>query len=73
MAFWGAPAAIDDHAYRACVAALKASHRMKRLNARWASEGRKPMPMRIGVHYADVVVGTVGSSQRLSYTVMGTA
>ncbi|MFI5002110.1 MAG: adenylate/guanylate cyclase domain-containing protein, partial [Reyranellales bacterium] len=71
MAFWNAPAALDDHVYRACVAALKASHRMKRLNAQWASEGRLPMPMRIGVHCANVVVGNVGSPQRLSYTVMG--
>jgi adenylate cyclase len=44
---------------------------MKRLNAEWAKEGRTPMPMRIGVHCADVVVGNVGSPQRLSYTVMG--
>jgi adenylate cyclase len=71
MAFWGAPAALDDHVYRACLAALKASYRMKRLNAEWANEGRTPMPMRIGVHCADVVVGNVGSPQRLSYTVMG--
>jgi adenylate cyclase len=71
MAFWGAPAALDDHVYRACLAALKASRRMKRLNAEWANEGRRPMPMRIGVHCANVVVGNVGSPQRLSYTVMG--
>jgi len=71
MAFWGAPAALDDHVYRACLAALKASRRMKRLNAEWANEGRTPMPMRIGVHCANVVVGNVGSPQRLSYTVMG--
>jgi class 3 adenylate cyclase len=71
MAFWGAPAALDDHVYRACLAALKASSRMKRLNAQWTSEGRTPMPMRIGIHCANVVVGNVGSPQRLSYTVMG--
>jgi len=71
MAFWGAPAELDDHVYRACLAALKASRRMKRLNEEWVIEGRKPMPMRIGVHCANVVVGNVGSPQRLSYTVMG--
>jgi class 3 adenylate cyclase len=71
MAFWGAPKDVEDHPYRACVAALRASRRMEQLNARWAAEGRKPMRTRFGLHCADVVVGNVGSQQRLSYTVMG--
>ncbi|MGQ0581397.1 MAG: adenylate/guanylate cyclase domain-containing protein [Reyranella sp.] len=71
MAFWGAPTELDDHVFRACVAALKASRRMKRLNAEWMKDGRAPMPIRIGLHCANVVVGNVGSPQRLSYTVMG--
>ena len=71
MAFWGAPAALDDHAFHACRAALRARHRMVRLNVEWAGTGRKPMRVRIGVHCGDVVVGNVGSPQRLSYTVMG--
>ncbi|HEY4166187.1 MAG TPA: adenylate/guanylate cyclase domain-containing protein [Reyranella sp.] len=71
MAFWGAPAALEDHAFHACRAALKARHRMARLGAEWAASGRKPMRVRIGVHCGDVVVGNVGSPERLSYTVMG--
>jgi adenylate cyclase len=71
MAFWGAPMAIDDHVFRACVAALRASHRMKQLNLQWANEGRRQMPVRFGVHCDTVVVGNVGSPERLSYTVMG--
>jgi adenylate cyclase len=71
MAFWGAPAALDDHAFHACRAALRANHRMARLNAEWAGTARKPMRVRLGVHCGDVVVGNVGSPQRLSYTVMG--
>jgi class 3 adenylate cyclase len=71
MAFWGAPAAVDDHVFHACAAALRASRRMKRLNVQWAGEGRKQMRVRIGVHCDDVVVGNVGSPERLSYTVMG--
>ena len=71
MAFWGAPKGVDDHPFRACIGALRASRRMERLNARWVAEGRKPMRTRFGLHCADVVVGNVGSQQRLSYTVMG--
>ena len=71
MALWGAPTVMEDHVFRACVAALKASRRMERLNASWAAEGRKEMRVRIGIHCDTVVVGNVGSRARLSYTVMG--
>jgi class 3 adenylate cyclase len=71
MALWGAPAATENHVFRACAAALKASRRMERLNERWAAEGRPQMRVRIGIHCDTVVVGTVGSRARLSYTVMG--
>jgi adenylate cyclase len=71
MAFWGAPREIEDHVFRACVAALRVDRRMRKLNAEWLAAGRKPMHVRIGVHCAEVVVGNVGSQERLSYTVMG--
>jgi adenylate cyclase len=71
MAFWGAPAAVDDHVFRACAGALRASRRMERLNLQWARDGRRPMRVRLGVHCDTVVVGNVGSPERLSYTVMG--
>src|ERR1700704_3866860 len=35
MAFWGAPALLDDHAWHACVAALRIQHGMNGLNDRW--------------------------------------
>ncbi|MGJ4946100.1 ABC transporter substrate-binding protein [Bradyrhizobium sp. HKCCYLS1011] len=71
MAFWGAPAPRDDHVVRACCGALKAARRMQQLNAEWGAEGRPPLRLRIGLHCANVLVGNVGSSARLSYTVMG--
>jgi adenylate cyclase len=71
MAFWGAPLETDDHAFRACAAVLKASHRMRALNERWAAEGKRIMPVRFGLHNDTVVVGNVGSPERLSYTAMG--
>lgn len=71
MAFWGAPAQLDDHAYRSCVAALKVQQRMGELNARWAQEGLAPLTVRIGIHSDAVLVGNIGSLERMSYTVMG--
>ncbi len=71
MAFWGAPGLLEDHAWRACVAALRIQQGMDALNARWAAEGLRPLNVRIGIHSDAVLVGNVGSKERMSYTVMG--
>ncbi len=71
MAFWGAPALLEDHAWRSCVAAFAIQRDMKTLNARWQAEGLRPFNVRVGLHCDAVVVGNVGSSERMSYTVMG--
>lgn len=71
MAFWGAPALLDDHAYRACVAALRARQRMAEVNREWQAQGLNTLHMRVGIHSDAVLVGNMGSSERMSYTVMG--
>ena len=71
MAFWGAPALLDDHAWHACVAALRIERGMNALNARWAEEGLKPLNLRIGIHSDAVIVGNIGSPERMGYTVIG--
>lgn len=71
MAFWGAPNVIDDHALCACVAAMRVSHAIDRLNDDLEHRGRKPLNIRIGIHSDAVVVGNIGSSERLNYTVLG--
>ena len=71
MAFWGAPALLEDHALRACVAALRIERRMAELNARWQGEGAEPLRVRIGIHSDAVMVGNLGSKERMSYTVIG--
>lgn len=71
MAFWGAPNALEDHAYRACAAALKIQEQMDVINKEWESEGLPPLKVRIGIHSDVVLVGNIGSIERMSYTVMG--
>jgi class 3 adenylate cyclase/ABC-type nitrate/sulfonate/bicarbonate transport system substrate-binding protein len=71
MAFWGAPVHRPDHVLCACRGAARAARRMQELNAEWSAQGRPRLHLRIGLHCADVLVGNVGSSERLSYTVMG--
>ena len=71
MAFWGAPALLEDHAWRACVAALRIRQGMDALNERWQSEESKPLNIRIGIHSDAVLVGNIGSADRMDYTVIG--
>jgi adenylate cyclase len=71
MAFWGAPNAIEDHAFRACAAAVKIQEQMDEINKEWESKGFPPLKVRIGIHSDVVLVGNIGSLERMSYTVMG--
>jgi adenylate cyclase len=71
MAFWGAPLPFADHASRACQAALLCQARLKVLNPKWAAAGKPVLPTRIGISTGETVVGNVGSSERINYTVMG--
>jgi adenylate cyclase len=71
MAFWGAPNTLEDHAFRACAAALKIQARMDLINQEWKDQGLPPLKVRIGIHSDVVLVGNIGSHERMSYTVMG--
>jgi adenylate cyclase len=71
MAFWGAPNTLEDHAFRACAAALKIQARMDLINQEWKDQGLLPLKVRIGIHSDVVLVGNIGSHERMSYTVMG--
>ena len=71
MAFWGAPGLLDDHAWHACVAALRIQRALDELNRQWRHAGVPQMRVRIGIHSDAVLVGNVGSQERMSYTVIG--
>jgi class 3 adenylate cyclase/ABC-type nitrate/sulfonate/bicarbonate transport system substrate-binding protein len=71
MAFWNAPVQRPDHVLRACAAAVRAARRMERVNNAWEAEGRPRIQIRIGLNCANVLVGNIGSSNRLSYTALG--
>jgi adenylate cyclase len=71
MAFWGAPRLMEDHALGACRAALEMQRKLDILNARWAERGTPEFATRIGINTGNVVVGNIGSPDRLNYTVMG--
>jgi adenylate cyclase len=71
MAFWGAPEEQDDHADRACRAALAIRDAIQDDNASLAERGQPAVRMRIGIHTGPVVVGNIGSPERINYTIVG--
>jgi adenylate cyclase len=73
IAFWNAPLAEDDHALRACRAALKCQRRLAERANDYARDYGTPLRMRIGIHTGKVVVGNLGSRHRFNYTVLGDA
>ncbi|MBW1988558.1 MAG: adenylate/guanylate cyclase domain-containing protein [Deltaproteobacteria bacterium] len=71
IAFFGAPVEMPDHAARACVACVQMQKRLVDLRAKFAAEGRPLLHMRIGMDTGFAVVGNMGSSLRMDYTMMG--
>jgi adenylate cyclase len=52
-------------------ACLAIQHGLEALNSNLAADGAPAMHMRIGVHSGDVLAGSMGSSERLEYAVIG--
>ena len=73
MAFWGAPTMQADHAKRACFAAIEMNDRVVELRARALQKGVTPLVVRMGMNTGTMVVGNMGSKQRMNYTIMGDA
>lgn len=71
MAFWGAPLPMEDHAYRACLAAKAQMNELKRLREAWRERNIPTIDIGIGLNSGDAVVGNMGSSHRMDYTTMG--
>jgi adenylate cyclase len=71
VAVWGAPLPQADHAGRACRAALSMVTRLHSLQGAWQQRGWPELRIGIGINSGPMVVGNMGSVQRLSYTVIG--
>jgi adenylate cyclase len=75
IAFFGAPLDLPDHARRACLAAVQMRRAEKRLNEHVLAEKLAPGPLltRIGINTGSMVVGNMGTPQKMDYTIMGNA
>jgi class 3 adenylate cyclase/tetratricopeptide (TPR) repeat protein len=71
MALFGAPLAHEDHAVRACYAALRMQESVKRYAADIRRSEGIPIQIRVGLNSGEVVVRSIGSDLRMEYTVVG--
>ncbi len=72
MAFWNAPGETPLHALQACRAAVELRDAMRRLPRPGGIHGTGSS-VRIGINTGQVLVGNIGSDQRLNYTAIGDA
>jgi adenylate cyclase len=71
MAVFGAPIAHPDHTRRAVRTAIEMRTALTELSKRRAMRGLDPFEVGIGVALGEVVAGTVGTEERMEYTVIG--
>ena len=71
MALFGAPLAHEDHAVRACYAALRMQTSVQRYAEGVRREHGVTMRIRVGLNSGEVVVRAIGSDLRMDYTAVG--
>ena len=70
MAVFGAPTALEDHAFRACLAALGIQEEAKRLAVDVQDRDGVGLQLRVGLNSGQVIAGEIGSGS-LGYTAIG--
>jgi class 3 adenylate cyclase/tetratricopeptide (TPR) repeat protein len=71
MALFGAPLAHEDHAVRACYAALRMHDAIRRYTEELRRSQGIEVQIRVGINSGDVVVRTIDSDLHMDYTAVG--
>jgi class 3 adenylate cyclase/tetratricopeptide (TPR) repeat protein len=71
MALFGAPIAHEDHAVRACYAALAMQASVQQYAAETQRAQGVPVQIRVGLNSGEVVVRSIGSDLHMDYTAVG--
>jgi len=71
MALFGAPVAHEDHAQRACYAALSIQKAIGEYGEKLKADRGVDFLMRIGLNSGPVIVGSIGDDLRMDYTAVG--
>jgi adenylate cyclase len=73
LAFFGDPFEMPDHTRRCLKAALAMQKKIRELAVIWASRAGIDLKVRMGINTGRVIVGNLGTSARIEYTVIGAA
>jgi hypothetical protein len=71
MALFGAPVALEDHAVRACYAAIRMQESVKKYAEQVQRSHAVALSIRVGLNSGEIVVRAVGDDLRMDYTVVG--
>jgi len=71
MALFGAPLAHEDHAVRACYAALRMQEALRRYTVELRRTQGLEVQIRVGLNSGEVVVRSIGSDLRMDYSAIG--
>lgn len=71
MAIFGAPVKHEMDVFHAVKSAVEIQRKVEEMNRERLSEGKRDIHVGIGINYGEAVVGNIGSTQRLEYTVIG--
>ncbi len=71
MAFWGAPSLNIHQAVLACKTALECQAYLVEFNKNCQEQGKPMLITRYGISSGSVVVGNIGTMERMNYTVIG--
>ncbi len=71
MALFGAPLAHEDHAVRACFAALRMQEQVRSITEEVRATQGIEIQIRVGLNSGEVVVRSIGSDLRMDYSAVG--
>jgi class 3 adenylate cyclase len=71
LVIFGAPQEIPDRSQQAIACSIAMQNAMGRVNAKNQKAGLPELQMGIGLHDSEVIVGNIGSSKRIKYSVVG--
>jgi class 3 adenylate cyclase/CHASE2 domain-containing sensor protein len=71
MAVFSAPFQTPDDTAKAVKAAVEQQTLIKQLSAKWEAQGKRAFTVGMGINTGDVVMGNLGATSRMNYTVIG--